>query len=189
LPNYLEELFPPNINDTNRYNLRNSQDFVTIARRTEIYSKSVIPSSIKLWNELDPNIRDSETLSLFKNKINKLFENRQVPTFFKIGERTQSVYHARLRNRCSSLNADLYYNHLRDSPRCDCGFEVENAEHFFFVCKRYQIERRDLFLATRVFHPLSAHKLLFGNENLTDEENGLIFLEVQKYIKRTKRFI
>lgn len=83
LPNYLEELFPPNINDTNRYNLRNSQDFVTIARRTEIYSKSVIPSSIKLWNELDTNIQDSETLSLFKNKINKLYENRQVPTFFQ----------------------------------------------------------------------------------------------------------
>ena len=65
LPIYLHEKFPLTVRESNPYNLRNSADFEAIIRRTEIYSKSVIPSSIKLWNELDIEIRNSPSLSIF----------------------------------------------------------------------------------------------------------------------------
>ena len=48
IPSYLNDLMPEMVRDTNTYNLRNQQNYATVARRLEIYSKSVIPSSIKL---------------------------------------------------------------------------------------------------------------------------------------------
>ena len=91
------------------YNLRNDTNFVTLPRRTEIYSRSVIPSSIDLWNELDADIRDSTTLSSFKNKLKKMFNPPNVPKFYLNGERFSTVHHTRIRNKCSNLNNDLFF--------------------------------------------------------------------------------
>ena len=44
-----------------------------------------------------------------------------------------SIYHARLRNKCSDLNNDLYVNYIKEVPTCECGVDVENAEHYFFL--------------------------------------------------------
>lgn len=45
-------LFSSNIENHYTSSLKNNIKYVTMARRTEIYSKSVIPSPIQLWNEL-----------------------------------------------------------------------------------------------------------------------------------------
>ena len=103
------------------------------------------------------------------------------------GERKQQIHHARLRNRYSNLNADLFYNHLNDTPYCECEATTEDAEHFFFKCPLFAEQRRALFIGTRSFHPLSAHKLLFGIEGRTDKDNSDLFLQVQHFIKSTKR--
>ena len=42
---------------------------------------------------------------------------------------------ARIRNKCSNLNVDLYYNHLSQTEACDCGNTSETPQHFFFKCK------------------------------------------------------
>ena len=44
-----------------------------------------------------------------------------------------SVIRARIRNKCSNLHCDLYFNKLRDNEVCDCGFEREDAEHYFLI--------------------------------------------------------
>ena len=76
LPQYLMQLFPPSVEMAleNHYSLRNNSDYITLARRTEIYSKSVIPSAIQLWNNLPTNIRESQSLAIFKNKIKQLYK-------------------------------------------------------------------------------------------------------------------
>ncbi len=107
-----------------------------------------------------------------------------MPTYFLTGERSQSVLHARIRNRCSNLNDDLFRNHLSEHPTCACGYDREDADHFFFNCDKFTPQRIVLFRATRQFHPLSANTLLFGNENLNDEDNVLIFLQVHKFNKK-----
>ncbi len=185
LPSYLNELFPQTVDEANNYNLRNNSDFITLARRTEIYSQSVIPSSLQLWNDLNNDIREINTLSAFKSKMKEIFKPPSVPSYFITGDRCEQIYHARIRNRCSNLNADLFSNHLKDSPSCNCGSEYENAEHFFFQCPRFVNQRYNLFLNSRRFHPLSTNKLLYGIENLTDDENNILFKEVQTFIKRT----
>ena len=40
----------------------------------------------------------------------------------------------------------------------------------FFKCPLFAEQRRALFIGTRSFHPLSAHKVLFGIEGRTDED-------------------
>jgi len=66
--------------------------------------------------------------------------------------------------------------------------EIENASHYFFKCSKYHIQRLLLFNALRSFHPLNSDILLHGKQSLKDEENGIIFTEVQKFISATKRF-
>ncbi len=107
--------------------------FVTLARRTEIYSKSFIPSSVALWNDLSNEMKESHSLNIFKSNLKRLFKPPVVPEYFYTGMRKFTVYHARIRNHCSNLNADLYLNHLRDSPTCQCGYRSENAEHFLLI--------------------------------------------------------
>ena len=87
------------------------------------------------------------------------------------------------------LNEDLYQNHLRLDPTCECGNEIENAEHYFFKCSRYKDIRTSLFRAARAFHPLSVHKLLFGIANLSYNQNCLLFENIHLYIKDSKRFV
>ena len=41
---------------------------------------------------------------------------------------------------CSSLNAYLYRNHLREDDRCSCGYP-ETVAHFFYECNTYIILR------------------------------------------------
>ena len=69
---------------------------------------------------------------------------------------------------------------------CEC---AENAEHYFFKCSHYKDIRTSLFRATRAFHPLSVHKLLFGIANLSHIQNCLLFEAVHLYIKDSKRFV
>ena len=97
------------------------------------------------------------------------------------------MLHARFRNNCSHLNEDIYINHLRLDPMCDCYTGVENAEHYFFKCHRYSDFRISLFRATREFHPLNTNKLLFGSADLTFDQNCLLFEEVQTYEKKKKK--
>ena len=92
------------IHENNPYKLRTNQNYVTVPRRLEIYSKSIIPSSVKLRNELDNEIKNMPTLSSFKANLKRHFKAPIVPTYFLSGERLYSVYHARIRNQCSNLN-------------------------------------------------------------------------------------
>lgn len=188
LPVYLQEIIPPVISTTTNYNLRNNSNFITIPRRTELFSKSFIPSAIDLYNNLEHNITASPSISAFKANLREKFKGPVVPKYFLLGERVYSVMHARIRNHCSNLNFDLYNNHLLNSTRCQCGYPVEDAEHYFFRCNLYTQERISMFRGTRAFHPLSITSLLFGKPLLSDDENIVLFHYVHLFIKHSKRF-
>ena len=141
-----------------------------------------------MWNDLDNQTRESESLAEFKRILKQRFKPPEVPLYFLTGDRFSQVHHARIRNKCSNLNADLSNNHLTANASCRCGSPYEDAEHFFFRCPEYRDQRRQLFINTRSVHPLSVKKLLFGIETLNNNQNSHLFEEVQRYIKRTKRF-
>ena len=129
-------------------------------------------------------------MAFFKYQLKKHQNSSEVPTHYRAGNRYISVLHARIRNNCSNLLSDLYINHLSPSPTCSCSEEVEDAEHYFLRCSNFRNERVTLFRSTRDFHPLNINILLFGDENLTTDENTTtcIFTAVQTFIKDTRRF-
>jgi hypothetical protein len=57
------------------YFLRNDNNYVTVARRTQIFAKSFIPSSIELWNNLDDHIRYAASLNIFKSRLKEIFNH------------------------------------------------------------------------------------------------------------------
>ena len=131
VPHYIEELIPPLVGNRTQYQLRDSQNFGNLYARTNLLQKSCIPS-ICLCNNLEQEITNSTSISSFKSKVSKMTKPTKIPNIYCIGNRIISVLHARLRNNCSNLNEDLYQNHLRLDPMCECGNEIENAEHYFF---------------------------------------------------------
>ena len=152
-------------------------------------SLSCLPSAVSLWNELSPNIKQCETFTTFQYQLKlHLFGIRKVPEYFLKGNRFLSVMHARIRNQCSNLNGDLFRNYLSNSPACSCGYETEDANHYFFNCNKYIDKRILMFRKTHNFHPLSVETILFGKSGLSDNDNFLLFQAVQQYIKDTGRF-
>ena len=51
------------------YNLRNQTDYSNPFNRLQLYRNSFFPSSIKLWNNLTPEIRSAPTVSNFKKSL------------------------------------------------------------------------------------------------------------------------
>jgi hypothetical protein len=47
-------------------------------------SDSLIPSTIRQWNSLNPSLRNMESIAKFKTELRKQKDNRQVPKHFKI---------------------------------------------------------------------------------------------------------
>ena len=188
VPSYVDDLFPHQRNLEHSYQLRNNDDFSSYRTRTTLFKKSCVPSSIPLWNSLDTNIRNSTSLSAFKNKVcsnpNKISSSHR----FFYGKRYLSIMHARIRNGCSDLNFDLHNNHLRENSYCACSENIETAEHFFFRCIKYNTIRLVLFQKTRSLHPLNINLLLYGSDNLNYNDNVLIFNAVQEFIKSSDRF-
>ena len=190
-PSYINDLVPPPVGDLSEYNLRDSQNISSITARTTLFQKSCLPSSINLWNSVDITARQNPTLTGFKSAINGLYSpsnNCKVPSHYLHGNRFLSVLHARIRNKCSNLNEDLYQNFLSLTPYCACNDDIESASHYFLDCRLYTESRIELFRQTRDFHPLNINKMLFGDETLTANQNIQLFNAVQQFIKTSKRF-
>lgn len=186
LPDEFSNIFPDFVRNVSHYNLRNIENFSSVARRTSLFAKSFVPSATELWNSLPVDIKSCHTISTFKLKLKKLYLSpSSIPEYFVSGKRMQSVLHARIRNNCSNLNSDLYNNHLTDNPTCSCNNGIEDANHFFLICSNYNVQR---FLLLRVLQNFDVNidLLLFGNRSLTIADNQLIFKCVHHFIKDKK---
>ena len=169
VPEYISDIIPPFVRDQTNYPLRNRNDLTEqkyfanhVFRLLPIYEIHLI-ITLKRY----PALRDLK-------KLKDIYLNAtKVPSYYTYGNRILAIWHSRLRNQCSSLNFDLYNNH---------------TVHFFFECQRYVIQRTVLFNATRNFHPLSINILLFGNPDLSDQDNQIIFDAVHSFIKSSRRF-
>ena len=109
-PEFLAEFEPPFIHETNRYNLRNANDIQSIHARTALFHNSFIPATVRDWNKLPLQVRQSESLSIFKKHL--FADVSPWPDYFNAGSRVGQVLHTRLRLECSTLNNDLYRRNL-----------------------------------------------------------------------------
>ena len=180
-PHYLNIL--PEQND-NRYNLRNSDEQNQFRFHTTKFQNPLLPNCIKLWNELDSNIRQISDMESFKKIITNSFVQNPL---FNGHTRSLALIHAQLRMHCSNLMADLHKLHV-DSPQCSCMTGVEDNFHYFFKCPLYNLERIHLFNSIEPLCNISIDTLLFGNNLLSLDVNVQIFTSVERFILETERF-
>ena len=148
-PAYLTDLMPNRVSDVSNYNLRNTQNLNIPFTRLCSFETSFFPSTLKLWNDLDPQIRCSTSLSQFKRAITY---KRKATSFQIRGGRSTEIALTRIRHNCSSLKADLYRVNIIASPNCTCcGPFLETAELHFFECSLYYMQRNNFFSALPQF--------------------------------------
>ena len=133
-PNYLNALVPPTVGNSSVYNLRSPNNLRTIPCRTSFYKNSFLPAATSDWTSLSDDMKSAETLTAFKYRLN--LGKPVLKQLYFYGDRKIQIIHARLRNRCSSLNHHLYMKKIVQSPLCTCG-SVESTEHFFLQCPNY----------------------------------------------------
>ena len=200
-PPYLSNLLPlPNFGRATRH----SRPIRTIQCRTIRYDSSFLPDTIKLWNNLPTDIRDSISLQIFKSKLKTtLLSVDEVPDFFSYGHRFSNICLTQLRLGFSRLNFDLYKVNVMPSPVCSCSFPNEDVTHFFLFCPKYAFPRKKLFDITipllapgvhcnLIIHLASQrliHIFLFGSNELPDRLNLQISDAVQNYVIESRRFI
>ncbi len=141
-PDYLSDLAPNHVGELTTYNLRNSQNFRNINCNTQLFSKSFLPSTVHLWNNLPPDTRNSESLNIFKRKINT--EQEQVPSYYLTGPRDICIYHTRLRTHCSKLNEHLHSKNIIDS-HCVSVVTLKQ-QHITFSAAPYSPQHRTILI-------------------------------------------
>ena len=184
-PQYLSYLLPDSVDTRNRYNVRSRMNLSLFRTRTNLFDSSFFPSTVRLWNKLPQNIRNSEDHVEFKKKLNR--GTKSVNKLFYRGERGLAVSHARLRMGCSKLNSDLFKKGLIASPKCACGNGNEDVFHYFCECSLFLTERNTLHSKIIPFASFTVATLLHGSETCTIHQNEIIFDAVQSYIKATGR--
>ena len=184
-PDYLSTLVPQPIENTIGYNLRDASNLRQPFSRTELYYKSFLPSSVRLWNDLSSEIREAPSFTSFKYQINKNL--KKPPRHFSVGDRYAQILHTRLRTSCSSLNQHLCSKNIVNDPHCQCG-AIETTKHYLFECQRYRQIREEMINVISRYCTPSLKCLLYGDEHLSFNCNSVIFIAVQKYISDSKRF-
>jgi hypothetical protein len=170
--------------DVNNYNLRNNQNYVPPRCRLRTSASSFIPSTVSLWNNLDISIRNSPTLSSFKNRV-KVYIYK-TPKYYNEGPRKRNILHTKLRHQCNSLNVDPSIIHIINNYKCNCGASFEDVMHYFLECSLY-LNKRRTFLSNCDDININIETFLFGNDDYSYNVNSKIFGKVRTFINQSKR--
>ena len=143
-PRYLSQLVSsPNT----RYFSPSPENIPQLWTKHDFFENSFFPSTIKEWNNLNPHIRKSKSISIFKSNILKF-----------IRPKTNNVYHChnpkeitlitRLRLGLSHLRERKFKHSFQDclDPLCLCCNETETSTHYLLHCLTYTNERMTLLV-------------------------------------------
>ena len=115
-----------------------------LLRQSIIFSKNFFPSAIIEWNNLDPNLRNSKSISVFKEKMHNFI--RPSPN---------SVFDIRnpkgIRLGLSHFREHKFKHSFQDTINslCNSGQDIECATHFFIHCPFFISERRTVLSTIR----------------------------------------
>ena len=130
-----------NVTD-HRYTFRNN-NIQQIFSKTKTFRASYFPCSIRLWNALPPSVRNVDSLSQFKCKLNN---SKRVKN--KYFDRKINTILGSISLRCIQLNDDLTRKNILNKNKCICS-SIETASHYLFDCMLYTNQRITLYNQTR----------------------------------------
>ena len=137
-PSYLSRLVP---SSNSRYLTRNS-DIFQIRAKHNFFKNSFFPSTINEWNNLDPDICNSESVGFFKSKILKLIRPKP-NSIYNCHNPKEIRLITRLCLRLSHLCEHKFKHNVQDclNPLCLCGNDRETSNHFLLHCPTYSNKR------------------------------------------------
>ena len=119
VPEPLYSIITNSTTDTQTYITRQQFDLPHFRARTELYDKSFFPSTVRLWNQLPLDTRNSSSIQIFKSKIAKqVIRPTKFPELYNLGNRFLAVQHTRLRLDASLLNSYLFKIGVKDTAEC-----------------------------------------------------------------------
>ena len=183
-PESLKELIPERTSERTSYNLRTAELRSTPAARTQLLYESFIPSTTRDWNILPREMREARTIEAFSEGLTK---RERKPVYFNAGTRKGQIKHARLRLRCSKLNTHLFERNLTETDMCNCGKSKETVKHYLLECENYDEIRDEMYRDLDMTTTLTSDMMLYGSDDLTQNENKIMFETVQKFILKTER--
>ena len=136
--------------------------------------------TIRLWNSQDYLTRNTVSSNLLKVKLNK---RKKIPKYYNAGTRSSQIWHSRLRMQCSNLNKHMKLRYLTEDQTCQCGYPVEDINHYLTQCPLYSN-----FRSNYIPRNVTVEDLLYGNHQWNDARNFDLFEKVCNYITMTKRF-
>ena len=151
-----------------------------IKTKRNFFKKSFFPSAIIEWNNLDPNLRNSKSISAFKEKILN-FIRPSPNSFFDCHNPKGIKLITRLRLGLSHLREHKFKHTFQDTinPLCNCSQDIESSTHFFLHCPFFINERRTLLSTVRTLDSKLldctdydlTQTLLFGNTSQISSNN------------------
>ena len=76
-PPYLRQICNLIIHNTDAYNLRRNNSLLVPFIRKEMFSKSFFPKTIREWNNLSADIKGSDSVKSFKNKLKVIYSRKK----------------------------------------------------------------------------------------------------------------
>ena len=75
-PGYLFGLILPHISETNDYPLRNADHIQNFRSNSNLFHESFFPSTIRAWNKLTNETKESTSVSALKYQLTKILQSR-----------------------------------------------------------------------------------------------------------------
>lgn len=128
-PQYLRDPVPSP--KTHLYGTSNTNDLHPFRCRTQRFQKIFFPDAVKCWNNIGPEIRKLDSLSIFKSTLTQINKPKKKNVFNVHNPSLKYLY--QLRGGLSSLKAHKFRHKFDDTPNptCSCGTAAESTQHFF----------------------------------------------------------
>ena len=155
-----------------------------------------------MWNDLGPNLRESKSISKFKDSLLKLYRPVKKSIFNVYDNGIKWIFQLRVRlsplkSHKKAHNFAGYEEPLASNCSCSMGI-AETTSHFLLHCPYFTIHRRTLFGTVNpilqaynipfLVDNLFEYLLLYGDEKFKLEENQNILKATINFIRNTNRF-
>ena len=192
-PNYLINSIP-----RRDQSIRTRNNHIPIFHsRTDCFKYSFFPSTLDDWFKLDDNIRNSESVEIFKNRLLSFIRPVQ-SNIFKIFDPIGLKFLTRLRLGFSHLKNHKFHHNFQDclNPLCSCSLEIEDTSHYLLHCHHFYDYRIDLMNSVNSIIPnfesmndkIKTDILLYGDSRFDENKNKFILEATINYIKLSERF-
>ena len=175
-PNYLINLIPK---CEAAIRTRNN-NFPTYNCRTDCFKHFFFRSTSNDWSRLDVNIRNSESILLFKSTLLSFIRPNQ-SNVYNIFDPIGLKLLTHLRLGLSHLNKHKFRHNFQDclNPLCSCSLETEDTTHYLLHCQHFSNHRYDLMNSVKSiipnFESLTDNNridtLLYGDSQFDENKN------------------